>query len=126
MVTKQEALRARLAEWHRAYTKLFHRNSSVPTHPDPILLTYHAAALITVTGCLREQETVFDVHFVDFVTIVEQSRLILDASAGPNGVRSPFTFEMSVGVPLARTVLRCRDANLRRRALDLLRLAPPI
>ncbi|KAJ5282731.1 hypothetical protein N7505_000711 [Penicillium chrysogenum] len=71
-------------------------------------------------------ETVFDVHFADFVTIVEQSRLILDASAGSNGAQPPFTFEMGVGVPLAMTVLRCRDANLRRRALDLLRLAPPI
>ncbi|KXG54114.1 Aflatoxin biosynthesis regulatory protein [Penicillium griseofulvum] len=71
-------------------------------------------------------ETVFDGHFLDFVTIVEQSKLILDASAGPNGAQPPFTFEMSVGVPLAMTVLRCRDPILRRRALDLLRLAPPI
>jgi hypothetical protein len=129
MVAKKEALRARLTEWHRAYTNLCQSSSSIPTvpiYPEPILLTYHAAALVYVTGCLRQQETVFDVHFSDFVTIVEQSRSILDASAGPNGAQPPFTFEMSVGVPLAMTVLRCRDPNLRRRALDLLRLAPPI
>ncbi|KAJ5194159.1 transcriptional regulator family: Fungal Specific TF [Penicillium cf. griseofulvum] len=129
MVAKKEALRARLAEWHRLYTNICQRNSPVPTvpiYPEPILLTYHATALIYVTGCLRQQETVFDNHFSDFVTIVEQSRLILDASAGPNGAQPPFTFEMSVGVPLAVTVLRCRDPILRRRALDLLLLAPPI
>lgn len=129
MVAKKEALRARLTEWHRAYTNLCQSSGPVPTvpvYPEPILLAYHAAALVYVTGCLRQQETVFDVHFADFVTIVEQSRLILDASAGSNGAQPPFTFEMGVGVPLAMTVLRCRDANLRRRALDLLRLAPPI
>ncbi|CAG8890842.1 unnamed protein product [Penicillium egyptiacum] len=129
MVAKKGALRARLAEWHRAYTNLCQNNSSLPVDPicpEPILFTYHAAALICVTGCLRQQETVFDVHFADFVTIVEQSRLILDASAGPNEAQPAFTFEMSVGVPLAMTVLRCRDPGLRRKALDLLRLAPPI
>ncbi|KAJ6124104.1 transcriptional regulator family: Fungal Specific TF [Penicillium samsonianum] len=129
MVAKKEALRARLTEWHQAYTNICRSHSSVrtvPIYPEPILLTYHAAALICLTGCLRQQETVFDVHFADFVTIVEQSRLILDVSAGPNGAQPPFTFEMSVGVPLAMTVLRCRDPNLRRRALDLLQLAPPI
>lgn len=129
MVAKKEALRARLTEWHQAYTNICQSHSSVrtvPIYPEPILLTYHAAALICLTGCLRQQETVFDVHFADFVTIVEQSRLILDVSAGPNGAQPPFTFEMSVGVPLAMTVLRCRDPNLRRRALDLLQLAPPI
>ncbi|KAJ5529632.1 transcriptional regulator family: Fungal Specific TF [Penicillium freii] len=129
MVARKEALRVRLVEWHRAYTNLCQRNRSVPTlpiYPEPILLTYHAAALICVTGCLKQQETVFDVHFADFATIVAQSSLILNASACPNGVQPPFTFEMSVGVPLAMTVLRCRDPILRRRALDLLRLAPPI
>ncbi|OQE28045.1 hypothetical protein PENFLA_c005G03335 [Penicillium flavigenum] len=129
MVAKKEALRTRLTEWHRAYTNLCQSSSFIPTvpiYPEPILLTYHAAALVYVTGCLRQQETVFDVHFADFLTIVEQSRQILDVSAGPNGAQPPFTFEMSVGVPLAMTVLRCRDPNLRRRALDLLRLAPPI
>ncbi|KAJ5705163.1 hypothetical protein N7536_000852 [Penicillium majusculum] len=129
MVAKKDALRVRLVEWHRAYTNLCQRNRSVPTlsiYPEPILLTYHATALICVTGCLKQQETVFDAHFADFATIVAQSQLILDASAGPNGVQPPFTFEMSVGVPLAMTMLRCRDPVLRRRALDLLRLAPPI
>ncbi|KAJ5502427.1 transcriptional regulator family: Fungal Specific TF [Penicillium fimorum] len=129
MVAKKEALRARLVEWHLEYTNICQNDSSVPTvsiYPEPILLTYHAAALIHVTGCLRQQETVFDDHFADFVTIVEQSKLILDASAGPNSAQPPFTFETSVGVPLAMTVLRCRDPVLRRRALDLLRLAPPI
>ncbi|CAI7566659.1 unnamed protein product [Penicillium glandicola] len=129
MVVKKEGLRARLAGWHRAYTSISQKSNSVPTvpiYPEPILLTYHAAALICVTGCLRQQETVFDAHFSDFVTIVEQSRLILDASASPNGEQPPFTFEMSVGAPLAMTVLRCRDSTLRGRALDLLRLAPPI
>jgi hypothetical protein len=129
MIAKKEALRVRLVEWHRAYTNLCQRNRSVltlPVYPEPILLTYHATALICVTGCLKQQETVFDAHFADFATIVAQSRLILDTSAGPNGVQPPFTFEMSVGVPLAMTVLRCRDPTLRRRALDLLRLSPPI
>ncbi|KAJ5171386.1 uncharacterized protein N7500_004169 [Penicillium coprophilum] len=129
MVAKKETLRARLAEWHRAYISMCQGNSSVPTasiNPEPILLTYHAAAVIYLAGCLRQQETAFDDHFADFVTIVEQSKLVLSAPAGPNGAQPPFTFEMSVGVPLALTVLRCRDPDLRRSALNLLRLSPPI
>ncbi|KAJ5215697.1 uncharacterized protein N7498_002104 [Penicillium cinerascens] len=129
MVAKKEALRAQLNEWHQGYTNLCQSNSpssTEPIHLEPMLLIYHAAALICVTGCLRQQETVYDVHFADFSTIVEHSTVILGDSSGPNGVQPPFTFEMNVGVPLAVTVLRCRDPGLRRRALDLMRRAPPI
>ena len=129
MVAKKESLQAQLTEWHRGYTNLCQSNSSSSTEPmhlEPMLLIYHAAALVCVTGCLRQQETVYDVHFADFITIVEHSTVILGDSAGPNGAQPPFTFEMSVGVPLAVTLLRCRDPGLRRRALDLLRRAPPI
>lgn len=129
MLAKKEALRGQLTEWHRGYTNLCQSNSSSSTEPihlEPMLLIYHATAMICVTGCLRQQETVYDVHFADFVTIVEHSTAILRGSAGPNGAQPPFTFEMSVGIPLAVTALRCRDPGLRRRAIDLLRRAPPI
>ncbi|KAJ5889061.1 hypothetical protein N7495_009102 [Penicillium taxi] len=123
MIAKKETLRALLTEWHLAYTKLGQSTSSPST--EPLLLLYHAAASICVTGCLQQEETVYDVHFADFTTIVEQSTVILGA-AGSNGAQTPFTFEASVGPPLAVTVLRCRDPSLRRRALELLRRAPPI
>ncbi|KAJ5627632.1 hypothetical protein N7490_009860 [Penicillium lividum] len=125
IVAREQALRARLAKWYASYTEL--RRSYCPIiEPDPLLLSYHAAASITLTGCLTSLEMVFDAHLADFSVIVEQATLILDASRRPDGSQPPFTFEPGVGVPLFLTALKCRQPGLRRRALQLLREAPPM
>lgn len=130
---KQEGLRFRLARWLHAYTELCQnlRCTSSPTseklaHTEPTLLTYHAAALILVAGCLTQHENVYDTHMAEFQTIVEQSSLTLEALARPNGAPPPFTFGMGVGLPLYLTALKCRHPTLRRRALQLLQQGPPI
>lgn len=128
MVARKQALRARLLEWHETYTHLCrgYDDSNTAVESDPLLLTYHAAASITLTGCLATLETVFDAHLRDFTAIVEQATLILDASRKSDGSQPPFTFESGVGVPLFLTALKCRHPSVRRRALQLLRNAPPM
>jgi hypothetical protein len=133
LFARQEYLRFRLAGWLRAYTEICQtlRRKCSPSsrsspHTEPTLLTYHAAALILVSGCLTQHETVYDTQMAEFETIVEQSSLILEAIAGPNGAPPPFTFEMGVGLPLYLTALKCRHPALRRRALQLLQQGPPV
>ncbi|KAJ6104890.1 transcriptional regulator family: Fungal Specific TF [Penicillium sp. IBT 16267x] len=113
MVARKQALRAGLLEWHETYKK-FCRNycdSNTAVEPDPLLLTYHAAASIMLTGCLTSLETVY----IDTRRLEEARRL-----------PATIYIESGVGVPLFLTALKCRHPSLRRRALQLLREAPPM
>jgi hypothetical protein len=130
---KQKVLQARLARWKNAYTDLCrHLRQRSPTaleyhtHTEPTLLTYHAAASIYVSGSLTKHETIYDDFMDDFQLIIEQSSLTLDALEKPNGMQPPFTFEMGVGIPLFVAATKCRHPGLRRRALQLMRRAPPV
>ncbi|KAJ5126784.1 hypothetical protein N7448_007563 [Penicillium atrosanguineum] len=129
MIEKKKSLSGRLSRWLVGYTSLCDRlrtKYAIPTATEPILLAYHASASIVVTGCLTQLQTVYDVHSADFSLIIEQTSLTLNASAGPGGSQPPFTFEMGTGIPLAVTVMKCRDPVLRRKALALLKKAPPV
>ncbi|KAJ5167243.1 uncharacterized protein N7482_006024 [Penicillium canariense] len=94
MVAKKQCLQNRLDDWYRAYAYLC-RNiqagsaSSSPLLSEPILLTYHAAASIMLSGSLTDLETVYDAHHADFVTIIEQADLVLGTSAGPDAHNHP-------------------------------------
>lgn len=132
-IRKQKILQCRLTSWHRAYAHFRntgHRRPPNELGVDPsaaaVLLTYHAATSVLVSTCLAEHETIYDDYTPQFHIIVEQSRVTLDASAGPDGTQPPFTFEMGVGLPLYLTVLKCRHPGLRREALSLLQKAPRV
>lgn len=129
MLAKKQRLQAQLDDWLRAYN--YFCQSILADSPssltfEPVLLTYHAAASISLSGCLTSSETVYDAHIADFMTIVQQADLVLSASAGPDGSQPPFTFEMGVGIPLFLTSMKCRETSLRHRALQLLQQAPPM
>lgn len=129
MIEKKKSLSDRLSRWLVGYKSLCDRlrtEYAIPTATEPILLAYHASASIVVTGCLTQLQTVYDVHAAEFSLIIEQTSLTLNASAGPGGSQPPFTFEMGTGIPLAVTVMKCRDPVLRREALALLKKAPPV
>jgi hypothetical protein len=129
MLTKKQCFQAQLDDWLRAYNCLcesISAESSSSLTFEPVLLTYHAATSISLSGCLTSSETVYDAHIADFVTIVQHADLVLSASAGPDGSQPPFTFEMGVGIPLFLTSMKCRETSLRHRALQLLRQAPPM
>ncbi|KAJ5756377.1 hypothetical protein N7533_005920 [Penicillium manginii] len=129
MLDQQQSLKDRLHNWYRAYMAIcqnLHARAAMSITVEPMLLMYHAALFIFVSECLARHEKVYDNHLAGFTTIVEQASLALASTTGPNGAQPPFTFEMGVGMPLFLTVMKCRDPILRRRALDLLRQAPPM
>ncbi|GFF36946.1 hypothetical protein IFM61606_03056 [Aspergillus udagawae] len=126
--SKQKDIQQRLAEWHRAYTKLVNSSnqSELPRSVTSLLLSFYAATSIITTVSTEQLETAYDAFLPQFRLIVEQSAVNLEASAGPNGRQPPFTFEMGPGLSLFLTAIKCRDPWLRRRALELLRRAPPL
>ncbi|KAF7587877.1 hypothetical protein BBP40_006613 [Aspergillus hancockii] len=134
LINKQRTLLAQLAQWRHAYDgflKTFHHNNSnIPvantSAAAAALLVYHASAFIIVSTCLTRDQCIYDAYIPSFEVIVEQATLVLDASAGPDGMQPPFTFEMGVGLPLFLTVMSCRDQRLRREALSLLQKSPPV
>ncbi|KAF7177298.1 hypothetical protein CNMCM7691_005188 [Aspergillus felis] len=125
---KQEDIQKRLAEWHRAYTNLVNSSdpSELPSSVTSLLLSFHAATSIITAVSTEQLEIAYDAYLPQFRLIVEQSAVHLETSAGPNGRQPPFTFEMGPGLSLFLTAIKCRDPWLRRRALQLLRMAPPM
>lgn len=129
MLDRQQSLKDRLANWYHAYIAMCNNlqpEATIPQSLEPVLLAYHAALLIYTSECLTQQEMVYDNHLAGFVTIVEQASLALASTAGPTGTQPPFTFEMSAGIPLFLTCMKCRDATIRRKALQLLKQGPPM
>ncbi|KAJ5161832.1 hypothetical protein N7492_007224 [Penicillium capsulatum] len=129
MFERQEDLLTRLDHWREAYISFCHSHDaegSTPEKTESILLAYYAASYIYVAGCLTRRESIYNTYHKKFEMIVDQATLSLNALAGPKGVQPPFTFEMSIGLPLSLVALKCREPILRRKALGLLRRAPPM
>ncbi|KAK1143344.1 hypothetical protein N8T08_006872 [Aspergillus melleus] len=126
LVAQQKALLARIEDWHCTFQRLL---TSAPKPRDSAaanLLTYYAAAKIIVSVCLVSDEAIYDAHISDFQTIVNQSELALELSAGLNGAQPPFTFEMGAGLPLFLAAMKCRHRSIRAKALQLLRKSPQV
>ncbi|EAW11725.1 Zn(II)2Cys6 transcription factor domain-containing protein [Aspergillus clavatus NRRL 1] len=128
LMSRKMTIQGQLSYWYRAYNDLVNSSdpSDLPLGVTSLLLTYYAATSINIGTCTEQLETACDACLPLFQLLVEQSRVHLEASAGPDGAQPPFTFEMGVGLSLFLTALKCRDPELRREALHLLRKAPPM
>ncbi|KAL4986696.1 hypothetical protein BDW68DRAFT_162623 [Aspergillus falconensis] len=131
LVARQSALLSRLQNWQAAFAALVHslRAEHMPpqqTSTIALLSTHHEMLYIILTICTSRFKSTTDTCLQNFQTIVEQSRVALNASARSDGTQPPFTFDIGVGFPLWFTVLRCAEPRTRREALDLLRRAPKV
>jgi hypothetical protein len=68
-----------------------------------------------------DDEMVWDEHCQEFKTVVAQAEIVLQLL--PGSKRPSFTFDTEVILPLASTVIKCRDGQVRRKAIALLRSA---
>ncbi|KAJ5605956.1 C6 zinc finger domain protein [Penicillium lagena] len=130
---QQIALSTRLRKWHTAFTDLMGSlGTKYVLSPQQIgtgalLVAYHETLLVLLATCVTSRsEILTDAYLPNFQTIIEQSRIALDASARSDGTQPPFTFDASVAGPLWFTCLRCRDPGFRRTALALLRRTPHV
>ncbi|KAL4740270.1 hypothetical protein BDV11DRAFT_101284 [Aspergillus similis] len=133
MMTRQVAILSRLRTWHEAFTALttslrLQQTSLLAQQTSTIALlyTHHEMLYIIITTCVSRFKTTTDTCLPNFETIVEQSRIALDASNRPDGTQPPFTFDIGVGFPLWFTVLRCAEPLTRRAAITLLKRAPQV
>ncbi|KAJ5122911.1 C6 zinc finger domain protein [Penicillium atrosanguineum] len=128
---QKSALSARLEIWHSAFVILVDSLRRTEVSPQQIgmgalLFASYEALFITLRLCLSSAQTDTDAYTQNFQNIVEQSEIALHATARPDGTQPPCTFELSVGLPLWFTCLRCREPRTRRTALALLRRAPRV
>lgn len=132
MILQQTALSAKLQNWNTSFTTLAESLraktalSPQETSAVALLLTHYESLVVILTTCVSRFKSTTDACLQSFQTIVEQSRIALNASVRPDGTQPPFTFDISVGLPLWFTALRCAEPVTRRAALDLLRSAPQV
>ncbi|KAJ6018243.1 hypothetical protein N7451_001622 [Penicillium sp. IBT 35674x] len=127
LMQRQTILVARLESWYIAFTNLMNSlrasKAGLPVSQisaSALLMTYYEMLSVILAVCVSPMRISTDAFTLNFQTIVEQSSIALSSSARSNGILPPFTFEISIGLPLWFTSLRCREPSIRRAALDLL------
>ncbi|KAJ5707876.1 hypothetical protein N7488_007677 [Penicillium malachiteum] len=127
LVDRQRSLSARLADWQISFANLMKSEQNTKESLSPtqismsaLLLTYHEMLFVILSVCVSPVRVSTDAYTQNFRTIVEQASIALNNSVQNNGALSPYTFEISVGLPLWFTCLRCREPIIRRAALSLL------
>ncbi|OJJ48023.1 hypothetical protein ASPZODRAFT_24897 [Penicilliopsis zonata CBS 506.65] len=115
----------RLLCWHQQFL-------SLPALPDPeyasvvstILMTYLSAWIWVNNHNNTASEEGYDQYIPQFKQIIAHAATALSESCPLP--QSPFVFEMGVGLSLFITAIKCRDASLRRQAIEYLSLAPKV
>jgi hypothetical protein len=124
LMTRQRTLSDKLQSWHTAFTRLM---ASLRTNDQlgtcALLLAYYEMLFVILGVCVSPSRITTDIYTPNFQNMIEQSSIALKGSARFDGSQPPFTFEISVGLPLFFTCVRCRDPSIRRTALAMLRRA---
>ncbi|KKK23099.1 hypothetical protein AOCH_002010 [Aspergillus ochraceoroseus] len=132
LINRQTILSAKLGAWRTAFTSLM-----VSLHPSDtvspnqigtvaLIIAHYEMLSIMIAVCVSSVQMITDAYLPNFETIVEQSGIALDALARSDGTQAPYTFDITVVLPLFFTCLRCREPGIRRRALALLERAPQV
>jgi hypothetical protein len=115
----------RLQQWEAATTRM-----SMKTHPQDqaqtsgtlYLQLYYTLVVVLLKTLFIRSEMIFDEYTADFERILSLTDRFLN---DPRITTTPLlSFDMGVIPPLLFLLLKCRVLSLRRRALDLLKLAP--
>lgn len=127
MTFHQRTLSARLESWNVAFTDLIDslrkKDDLSPLHVSigALLSSYYEMLYVILTVCGSPLRMTTDNHTRNFQAIVEKAAVAINHSARNDGTQAPYTFEISLGLPLWFTCLRCREPTIRRAALALLR-----
>lgn len=127
MAFQQKALSTRLESWNIAFADLLdslHKKSDLsPLHVSisALLSSYYQMLYVILAVCGSPVRITTDNYTRNFQAIVEKAAIAIKNSARNDGTQAPYTFELSLGLPLWFTCLRCREPTIRRTALALLR-----
>lgn len=118
---QQQRIRGELDQWSEAFNRLLMRPGKQIGETDPrgrLLLQIHQRiSLVWLETCRTTSAMIFDNHVADFDDIVSYGAAMLQMGKGSF---EPFSLEMGAIPPLYWTALKCRNAVIRRKAIDLL------
>ncbi|KAL7928248.1 hypothetical protein V8C35DRAFT_318612 [Trichoderma chlorosporum] len=135
----KENLDIALVQWLRTFSssqrELLANLTPQKMYRTPLLRLYHTMATIMAATSLRgTDEMIFDSHNLDFGTLLRQAVELWDMMRNAylafkklSGYVMPaicFTADMGFIPPLYYTVVKCRQPNLRRMAIEMLISAP--
>jgi cholestenol delta-isomerase len=123
-------LASRLRQWCTIYDALLLRSlatmSSKELRASTLLKIYHMSVTILLTVCHNSNETAYDLCMKEFEKILKLSESLLAAHRADTSIDyNTFSYEMGVISALSFTARKCRHPVTRRKALDLLKQAPP-
>lgn len=115
-------------EWYRAFMPLFEKSRSRPGTNEflgaSVLKIQFLGSCITTELTLEQMESGSDRYLADFITIVDLARDVLQYLYSNSPSKAMFVFDSSLLVSLFLTSQKCRDRDVRRRAIGLLREYP--
>ncbi|TVY22417.1 hypothetical protein LHYA1_G008841 [Lachnellula hyalina] len=124
---EQIKLQTRLDAWCDQLDGLLGRMQAAgnPAKQDTLnlLLVQYKVIYIWIRVCTTAEETATDSYHTDFEELVHYAEQIANSGVGMP-TRQPLSFDIQILAPLYYTALKCRHPALRRRALEILQLAP--
>ncbi|RDW75808.1 hypothetical protein BP5796_06629 [Coleophoma crateriformis] len=120
VINQQATHQRQLDQWRNAFRAVRASECPSTTLPDDLVLlsSYYSLSTILLASCLEDGEMVYDRFTNLFLDIVEEAQLLL-ASKNPT-TSSPFVLDLGTILPLGFTALKCRDRQIRRKAVNLL------
>ncbi|KAE9367999.1 hypothetical protein N431DRAFT_561813 [Stipitochalara longipes BDJ] len=132
---EQAKLVTRVKRWSEAFETLLVRPDMMSLgpqspHSSALLRLQHKIAWVFISTALSPvyftsppPENVWDGHLHEFLSVVSLAESVCSGGNNP-GRGASFRFEMGVIIPLYITALKCRDTNVRQRALAVLYTSP--
>ena len=127
--TYSSILVSRLRQWATKYdallAPLLATMSSKDLRASTLLKIYHTSGTILATVCHNSNETVYDLCMREFDKILRLSESLIAAQHEDSVGYTSFSCEMGLICALVLTTRKCRHPVTRRKALALLKQAPP-
>ncbi|KAM0259115.1 hypothetical protein ACHAQJ_003486 [Trichoderma viride] len=124
---EQVKLQSRLSTWLAQLDELLQRMQAagITANYDAlnILLVHYKVIYIWIRVCTAAEETATDSYRTDFEELVHYAEQIAKPGTAVT-TPQPLSFDVQTLGPLYYTALKCRYPTIRRRALELLQLAP--
>ncbi|KPM42123.1 hypothetical protein AK830_g4429 [Neonectria ditissima] len=126
-LVEQVKLQTRLETWRDQLDNLVERMQAAgnPAKQDALhlLLVHYNVIYIWTQACTTAGEMATDSHHTEFEELVYHAEQITKPGVGV-ATPQPLSFDMQILGPLYYTALKCRHPGIRRRALELLQMAP--
>lgn len=119
VMTAQKFISDSISRWKVAFDPLWKRLEleSLPTRLPAVILNVQVKYIgFNLLASTTDDQTVFDSHTDEFLELIDLAQYVVDNSESR---RRHFHLESQVVLPLLITALKCRDKNIRMRALSL-------